>query len=95
MSEIKLPVRMTDPREKDPDTIASTPAEYSNLRYGHGFVVSQDQRPLDAEDSVAGNSGPREETPVVESEKPAAKQISAKPGAPKNTNDAGKDVATA
>lgn len=84
------PVRMTHPKGKGPDFVASTPAEYNSLRFRDGYVVSENQRPLGAETESAPVVG--HDTVVESTSQPA--EPSAKRGAGKATDADGKTVAT-
>lgn len=44
------PKRMTDPKGIKPDVLAENAVDYSNFRFRDGYVVSEDQSPM--EDAV-------------------------------------------
>lgn len=44
------PKRMTDPKGVKPDVMAENAVDYSNFRFRDGYVVSEDQSPM--EDAV-------------------------------------------
>lgn len=60
--------RMTDPKGIKPDVIAENAVDYSNFRFRDGYVVSEDQSPI--EDAVEVGSAvvaPDDELTAVQS----------------------------
>lgn len=95
------PKRMTDPKGVKPDVLAENAVDYSNFRFRDGYVVSEDQSPIEGAIEVGSAVvAPDDELATVQSSQvpePAAQQKSRnspKSAQGKATNGEGDTVQT-